>query len=97
MEIMESQQLLISAIDEFRKSIIGIFIPTYNQIGIEFIIDIDEDLVKTISIGGWLGVVENNYPVNMGRIVMFEEGINFHSLLQNPYEFMDFLRENNFI
>lgn len=94
---MNTKEILISAIDKFRKSIIGIYLPNYNPKEFEFIIEIDEHLIKTISIGKWLGVVEKNYPVNLGRVVMidcYQDGASLYTLLQNPYEFINFVTEN---
>ena len=70
-----------------QKTVIGVFKP-HQLKHFELVVEKNENVVRTLHIGSFLGLQDSHYPINLGTYYPLPYGFdNLYDLIQKPYQF----------
>lgn len=82
-------------LDELKFGVIGIF-KNHNGGVFELITDDNGDTIDTIYISSFGAIQQSfNHSKHYGQVEMFEQGVNMNQMLDNPFEWNEFMKRFN--
>jgi hypothetical protein len=90
---MKTTQGIQIAIDHLRTEIIGLYKENPTA-PFELVLNNNGDTIDTVFIGNLGGVHENFAVPIRGQLAMFPDGESMHAMMQDPFAFDRFLKDN---
>lgn len=96
MKTLDTQKTLSNTLITIQKLCIGLYLPHYctKPEDYQLIIEMDEAVIISVSVGTLFGLYIEHTPIGMGTIIMFPDGKTLWEMMEEPVAFDDWWKLN---